>query len=313
LRSATIGGNHFYDPDSSKLVGTHLVAMQPSHQNPHAGPAGTSTGLSLSPPEPFPLLSLPREIRDQIYRFALLAPGKTPISRARSRPYFKDYPTLPLNVLLVLANRQIHSEASRVLYGENVFEFGSTDWFYAWYRAIGATHQPLVRRLLVQANSGVHDYFDWAKALRESGMSSLCEVCIVRSYKAYRERQWTERTWDMVTDTFEEERMNAHVVEFGEREGIERKVFLIGFDEGERETFVECRAGWPVDMSDEQMEVLNGWYHDVLVETARKHGANVEVVMDRRTFRAPGRRRSYPWILKHSRDATSVKEGPDGS
>jgi hypothetical protein len=268
--------------------------MQRHHRQPDAGPPSTT---SLPPPEPFPLLRLPREIRDQIYLSTLLAPGQTPISRARSRPFFKDYPTLPLNSLLVLANRQVHSEGSLVLYGENVFEFGSTDWFYAWFRAIGATHQPLVRRLLIYSDA--LGYFGWAKALWKSGMGGLREVCIIGhlSIEAYRIRHWTERTFEMVTETFEQERMNAHVVAFGEQEGGERKMFLIGFDEEERGMFIACQAGWPVDMSNEQVEVLNAWYQNVLDELSRRANRQNVGLVAHGNIRAPEWRRRSLTLL----------------
>jgi hypothetical protein len=64
--------------------------------------------------------------------------------------------------------------------------------------------------------------------------------------------------------------MNAHVVAFGEQEGRERKMFLIGFGEEDRGTFMACQAGWPVDMPDEQVEVLNAWYQNILDELLRR-------------------------------------------
>jgi hypothetical protein len=95
----------------------------------------------------------------------------------------------------------------------------------------------------------------------------------------------------MLTDTFEQERMNAHMVTFGEQEGRERKMFLMGFDEEERGMFVACQAGWPVDMPNEQVEVLNGWYQNILDELSRRANRQNVPLMAGGNIRAPERRR----------------------
>lgn len=74
---------------------------------------------------PFPILKLPLEIRDLIYRFALTS---SPLRTRRYCSWFK--PTFEPDIRrnrarpslnLLLANRQIYSEASRVLYHEGCF------------------------------------------------------------------------------------------------------------------------------------------------------------------------------------------------
>ena len=62
-------------------------------------------------PEPFRILDLPREIRDQIYR-ELLTPR---IKRAH-----KSY---ELETAILRVNRQMHRESSKVLYEENCWVF----------------------------------------------------------------------------------------------------------------------------------------------------------------------------------------------
>ena len=66
---------------------------------------------------PFHFLGLPREIRDQIYRYALLPPSR------RLHPYIKPwYDMTTRNALpLFLSCRQIHNEAELILYGEGIF------------------------------------------------------------------------------------------------------------------------------------------------------------------------------------------------
>ncbi|KAF3277657.1 hypothetical protein TWF970_004914 [Orbilia oligospora] len=89
-------------------------------------------------PGPFPFLSLPREIRDEIYTHLLIvdseplplesaeAFGKpahaySPFGewRRRVQPIFEDFPKVDLSIFRV--SRQIHEEASAIFYGKNIF------------------------------------------------------------------------------------------------------------------------------------------------------------------------------------------------
>ena len=98
--------------------------------NPVAGliPVDTDIGLSIPLPKSFPFFGLPSEVRLKIYRFLY-------------RTHLPIYPTIPNKVStgssprvlkrttfptsFLLASRQIHSEASAVLWGENqiIFQF----------------------------------------------------------------------------------------------------------------------------------------------------------------------------------------------
>ncbi|KAK6334736.1 hypothetical protein TWF718_010184 [Orbilia javanica] len=88
-------------------------------------------------PKPFPFLSLPREIRDEIYTHLLVfdseplplesteAFGKptqaySPFGEWRRRvsPIFERVST---NLSILRVNRQIHNEASEIFYGRNIF------------------------------------------------------------------------------------------------------------------------------------------------------------------------------------------------
>lgn len=75
-----------------------------------------------SPPDqhidrPFPFLSLPRELRDEIYSYVLLfGPPKEPFSIPV--PLF-ERPCLETS--LIYLNKQIHDEATSVLYSRNTF------------------------------------------------------------------------------------------------------------------------------------------------------------------------------------------------
>ncbi|KAK6503789.1 hypothetical protein TWF481_008795 [Arthrobotrys musiformis] len=74
----------------------------------------------------FPFLSLPRTVRDKIYQYAVSFPTapSAPISAfLDNRPPFefrdRGHPSANLSILHV--NKQIHDEASQILYGETVF------------------------------------------------------------------------------------------------------------------------------------------------------------------------------------------------
>jgi hypothetical protein len=72
-------------------------------------------------------LDLPRELRDQIYRIALTDPNpfSTYVFRYTWRREFESagagHIPVHFNVALLRTCRQIHEEASSVLYGENTF------------------------------------------------------------------------------------------------------------------------------------------------------------------------------------------------
>ena len=63
-------------------------------------------------PEPFSILDLPHEIRDQIYRELLTPP------RIKMAHRFYE-----LETAILRANRQMHRESSKVLYEENCWVF----------------------------------------------------------------------------------------------------------------------------------------------------------------------------------------------
>lgn len=66
--------------------------------------------------KPFPFLSLPGEIRNNIYRYALVSP----------KPYTVKLQFPPSDTGLLRANKQIYSEASTIFYHENTFRFPQT-------------------------------------------------------------------------------------------------------------------------------------------------------------------------------------------
>ncbi|EPS45506.1 hypothetical protein H072_538 [Dactylellina haptotyla CBS 200.50] len=72
----------------------------------------------------FPFLRLPRELRDEIYKYFVaipLPPVPDPIRRLPNEYALPPYMTPRLDVAILRVNKQIHDEASRILYSQNVF------------------------------------------------------------------------------------------------------------------------------------------------------------------------------------------------
>ncbi|CAD6593175.1 MAG: hypothetical protein ASARMPREDX12_006920 [Alectoria sarmentosa] len=68
---------------------------------------------------PFRILSLPREIRDQIYRELLLLADKFPVTKTSS---------YALEPAILRVNSQMHKECTRILYEENTWILITTNW-----------------------------------------------------------------------------------------------------------------------------------------------------------------------------------------
>lgn len=66
--------------------------------------------------KPFPFLSLPGEIRNLIYRHALVSP----------KTYTVKLQFFPLDTALLRVNKQVYAEASDIFYHENIFWFPQT-------------------------------------------------------------------------------------------------------------------------------------------------------------------------------------------
>lgn len=102
--------------------------------------------------KPLQFLRFPREIREQIYLYALRAPAG---AEARRRwtvfDALGDYPFKPPAPGLLLANKQVYEEAMKVLYSGNVFQFSSTREMMEFEDMIGASNRDLVRRIQITA------------------------------------------------------------------------------------------------------------------------------------------------------------------
>lgn len=82
-----------------------------------------SSPLSPSRNQIFPFLKLPRELRDKIYRSALVYDGRLAPSKAYRHRY--SYP-IPAETQLFLVSQQIYDEAREIFLDENVFEYQET-------------------------------------------------------------------------------------------------------------------------------------------------------------------------------------------
>ncbi|KAK8094862.1 hypothetical protein PG997_001547 [Apiospora hydei] len=127
-------------------------------------------------PKTFPLLRLPREIRDLIYELILVEPPKhqrrhiatcSAASLSPSSPEIPPFVTeekapfprfLPFgdcrcanrrHLALLLTNRQVYEEGSRVLWTKNVFSFHTIDSFNQWFAHISAAKRRIIRYIAI--------------------------------------------------------------------------------------------------------------------------------------------------------------------
>ena len=99
---------------------------------------------------PFPMLCLPREIRDQIYRYSLCAAKSVPTGpnkpRGLSEPeIFYQVPTPGL----LRANEQIYRETIEIIYAKNTFEFDASDHLLTFARQIGPENCKQIKKILI--------------------------------------------------------------------------------------------------------------------------------------------------------------------
>ncbi|KAI9771413.1 MAG: hypothetical protein M1839_002803 [Geoglossum umbratile] len=97
---------------------------------------------------PFRFLKLPREIRDQIYLYALQAPIEArpqPIRVIRKRQAMFKPPTPSLCLL----NRQVYEEANEILYTKNTIAFDEPQQIPDFLGKIGMRNRDLIRSISV--------------------------------------------------------------------------------------------------------------------------------------------------------------------
>jgi len=146
--------------------------------------------------KPLPFLQLPREVRDQIYSYALQ-------TAVNIRPEFHDIHSLslqhspwkPESPAICLVNRQIYVEAMEILYSKNTFCFSNPSELLSFEDQIGIPNRDLVQRIeipmVVMPESVVIPDLDlgppcdwrsipahWAKALMKSSFNHILEISI---------------------------------------------------------------------------------------------------------------------------------------
>ncbi|KAH8711862.1 hypothetical protein GQ44DRAFT_433242 [Phaeosphaeriaceae sp. PMI808] len=101
--------------------------------------------------KPFPILRLPREIRDEIYSYSLIAKISV-----RTKPLLfpadnRDNPFVPLTPGLLLANKQIYQETIEMLYSQNIFFFEAPSDLFTFEEQIGPENCRRIKQICIWA------------------------------------------------------------------------------------------------------------------------------------------------------------------
>jgi hypothetical protein len=215
--------------------------------------------------KPTSFLDLPRELRDEIYTQALQMPVPIDIGCCLPSPgYWHDpvsNPLRPSTPHLLLANKQIHDEATAVLYGTNTFKFPHPGQFSAFNEQIGADNAKQIKNIslwirfpgpdeiVFDAGDMLPEEYDsvpehWMAVLHE------CRMTRVRHLAIEAEMIGCEPEKVLSVLPMPDE-LRDFIVEFlgrgeGEEGGGVPRLSLKGIREEEREKFPE---GWDVWVS----------------------------------------------------------------
>jgi hypothetical protein len=214
-----------------------------------------------------PFLNLPREVRDQIYSYALLAPSNIkPEPRPIHLLSLEPLSWKPLTPGLCLVNKQIYDEGIEVLYRKNTFCFQNPGELLWFEDQIGDRNRNLIRSLEIvtsvfAANSlvpvpdlvapcdwqGVPTH--WSKALLMSKLENVVEITITAEDAGSSERN-SATIYPVLQQAIED------MLQRNENGKLTRRLTLKGFDQSERRKFL---SGWDVrieqweDLDDEEM------------------------------------------------------------
>ena len=123
--------------------------------------------------KPFPFLRLPREIRDDIYGYALRAQVAVDVN---PNPHYlptERHRRLPPAPCLLLVNKQVYHESVAVLYSTNSFSFSEAGHLFAWGQKIGPRNCERVTRVRIWVRfAGFHDLEEDPKSLQPSEYQS---------------------------------------------------------------------------------------------------------------------------------------------
>lgn len=144
-----------------------------------------------TPPKYFPFMQLPREIRDQIYLYALQAKDRDAPQHStwRLNSSYRQT-TKPHTPGLIRLNKQIYSETIQVLYQTNVFKFRRPRQLFNFEDQIGASNQSLVRHIQIHIIPPDIEWdpmevigmdetpSHWARALLKSSLNKVAEMTV---------------------------------------------------------------------------------------------------------------------------------------
>jgi len=214
--------------------------------------------------KPLPFLRLPREVRDQIYTYVLQA---TTNVKLESRPIYllslEELSWKPSTPALCLVNRQIHREASEILYSQNTFCFQNPGELLRFEEQIGSVNRDWIQRIeistvVITQSSFVPDPdliascdwqgvpTHWSKGMLKSRLMNVVEMTITVENLGS-----SERNIVVLSPILQEA-----VMDFLQRSKTEnkiRKLILKGFADWELGSFP---LGWDVKI--EQWEDDNG-------------------------------------------------------
>ncbi len=200
---------------------------------------------SIAPSDYFPkFFLLPRELRDLIYKYALTKPGRIYAQRVRLPRIDDSHRSVFAS--LVLANRQLNSEANSLLYSENMFFFHAPQDMIVFLAGIAKTNKRLVKRIGIMVDC-TNPLFPmrglparpaclWLRTLAASQLKGVVEMEVL----GYDE------------EFHEEARMNSELemaikgtLGCGDDKRLVRKMSLMGFGKDERRKFPE---NWEIVM-----------------------------------------------------------------
>lgn len=180
-------------------------------------------------------LLLPRELRDQIYRFAL---ANTKIMYA---PRVRLPPTEGCHSSLVLTNRQLNREANNILYSENMFFFHAPRDMIVYLARTGKRNKSLVKRIGIMFDrtdplSAIHALYPERtarvslKAVSASQLNGVVEMEVVGYPEPIRFQEETRTNSEL-------EMAIEDTLGCGDGKILVRKMSLILFVEDERKRF----------------------------------------------------------------------------
>jgi hypothetical protein len=99
--------------------------------------------------KPFPILRLPREIRDEIYTYALRADISVDVNPQFNCTLATENPFKPATPGLLRINKQTYQEAIEILYSKNMFKFQYSRQLFAFEEQIRLENCKRMRNICI--------------------------------------------------------------------------------------------------------------------------------------------------------------------